>query len=330
MKKWLGIDLFANPEALFLLLIIPAYLFWYIRFYQKQRLFIRLSYDPMAIDRKKYNLSFLRYIPRFLQLTALALLIFAVARPQSADEVVNEKVEGIDIMLLLDISGSMESTDYPPNRLEVAKSNAIRFIQGRQKDKIGLVLFSSEALSHSPLTLDYSFLERLIQRVQFGMLPPSGTALGEALATGINRMEQSDNGSKVMIMLTDGANNTGRLDPLTAAKLAAENKIKTYVIGMGKRDYSRVSNRGEPIQDLDEETLQKIASITGGNFYRASDPKRLQQIFSEISQLETRKIQNISYRHVQDRYPIFVKLGIILLGLSFLLMLTFVYNPLEQ
>ncbi|MCI4667221.1 MAG: VWA domain-containing protein [Bacteroidia bacterium] len=331
MKKWLGIDLFANPEALFLLLLIPLYLFWYIRFYQKQRLVIRLSYDPLSLEKRKYNLSLLRLLPRLLQLGAIALMIIAVARPQSADEVINEKVEGIDIMLLLDISGSMESDDYPPSRLEVAKSNAVRFIKGRKQDRIGLVLFAAEALSYSPLTLDHSYLSRQVRQVSFGMISPQGTAIGEALAAGINRMEYSENGSKVMILLTDGANNAGQLSPISAAKLANERGIRTYAIGMGRRStVTKAADNNLPLPDLDEKTLRKIAQITGGNFYRASDPTRLQQIFTEISQLETRKIQNISYRHVQDRYPIFVKMAIIILGISFLLMLTFIYNPLEQ
>lgn len=330
MKKWLGIDLFANPEALFLLLLIPLYLFWYIRYYQKQRLVIRLSYDPDSLEKNRYNLAFMRLLPRLLQLVAVALMIIAVARPQSADEVINEKVEGIDIMLLLDISGSMESDDYPPSRLEVAKSNAIRFIKGRKQDRIGLVLFAAEALSYSPLTLDHSYLIRQVNQVSFGMIAPQGTAMGEALAAGINRMEYSENGSKVMILLTDGANNAGQISPVSAAQLASEKGIRTYAIGMGRRTVSKTADSNPQLPDLDEYTLQKIAELTGGNFYRASDPTRIQQIFTEISQLETRKIQNISYRHVQDRYPIFVKMAIIILGISFLLMLTFIYNPLEQ
>ena len=330
MKRWLGIDLFANPEALFLLLLIPLYLFWYIRFYQKQRLVIRLSYDPNSLEKAKYNMSFLRLLPRLLQLGAIGFMIIAVARPQSADEVINEKVEGIDIMLLLDISASMEADDYPPSRLEVAKSNAIRFIKGRKQDRIGLVLFAAEALSYSPLTLDHSYLIRQVGQVSFGMISPQGTALGEALAAGINRMAYSENGSKVMILLTDGANNVGQLSPISSAQLASEKGIRTYAIGMGKRTMTKTSGSDIVVPDLDEGTLQKIADMTGGKFYRASDPTRLQQIFTEISQLETRKIQNISYRHVQDRYPIFVKMAIIILGISFLLMLTFIYNPLEQ
>lgn len=330
MKRWLGIDLFANPEALFLLLLIPLYFFWYIRFYQKQRLVIRLSYDPGSLDKKRYNLAFLRLLPRLLQLAAVGLMIIAVARPQSADEVINEKVEGIDIMLLLDISGSMEADDYPPNRLEVAKSNAIKFIKGRKQDRIGLVLFAAEALSYSPLTLDHSYLIKQVSQVSFGMIAPQGTALGEALAAGINRMESSENGSKVMLLLTDGANNAGQVSPISAAQLAREKGIRTYAIGMGRNAVSKTSGGDQTLPDLDENTLYRIAEITGGNFYRASDRLRLQQIFTEISQLETRKIQNISYRHVQDRYPIFVKMAIIILGISFLLMLTFIYNPLEQ
>jgi len=152
LKTWLGIDLFANPEALLLLLLIPAYLFWYWRYYRRQRLVIRLSYDPVKLKPPKIDLSFLRQVPRLLRVGALALLIVAIARPQTADEVTQRKAEGIDIVLALDVSGSMEADDFVPNRLEVAKFNARSFVEGRSSDQIGLVLFAAEALSYAPLS----------------------------------------------------------------------------------------------------------------------------------------------------------------------------------
>ncbi|MEM9983667.1 MAG: VWA domain-containing protein, partial [Bacteroidota bacterium] len=304
MKTWLGIDLFANPEALLLLTLIPAYLFWYARYYRRQRLVIRLSYDPVKLKKPTLDLAMLRHLPRALQLMAIAMLVIAIARPQAADEVSQRKAEGIDIVIALDVSGSMEADDFAPNRLEVAKRNAKAFIQGRNSDQIGLVLFASEALSYAPISLDHAFLERLVDDVDFGMLPRQGTAMGNAIATSINRLGSGSNPSQVIILLTDGANNQGEIDPISAAKLAREKNIRIYSIGIGRELYQLVSG-GNTESDLDEATLKRIADITSGKFYRATAPERLKSIFEEISQLETGQVQDLSYRIVQDRYPIF-------------------------
>lgn len=338
MKTWLGIDLFANEEALLLLLLIPLYLFWYLRFYRQQRLVIRLSYDPVEMGQPRVNLTFLRWLPRGLQLLALALLILAIARPQSADEVVQRKTEGIDIMITLDVSGSMEADDFSPNRLAVAKQTAVSFIEERSSDQIGLVIFAQNALTYAPLTLDHEYLARVVRSIDFGLLARQGTAIGTAVAMSLNRLEESNNPSQVIVLLTDGANNRGNIDPITAAKLAGKRGIRIYSIGIGQPLYQTAAADAEetdvpdfiPGQDLDEETLQSMASLTGGRFFRATNPHRLQEIFGEIATLETGEVEDLSYRIVQDRYPIFVKIAIILLGISFLLMLTFVYNPLEQ
>lgn len=332
MRSWLGIDLFANPEALLLLLMIPMYLFWYIRYYQRQRLVIRLSYDPGNLGQVKNYYASLRWLPRMFQLLALALIILAIARPQSADEVIQEQVEGIDIMLVLDISASMELRDLSPNRLKVAKDNAITFVQSRKQDRIGLVVFASEALTYAPLTLDHDLLINLIKGLNTRMIQNSGTALGQAIAMGITRMqvEEEEARSSVMVLLTDGANNRGAIDPISAAKLARESNIRIYTIGIGNPDYQFAAQQTESTVPLNEQPLKRVANLTGGAYYRVKDPYRLQQIFAEISQLETRQIEAISYRQVQDRYPVFIKFAILFLGLSFLLMLTFVYNPLEQ
>ena len=328
MNGILGINSFANPEALILLLLIPLYLFWYMRYYQKQRLVIRMSYDPDQFQQPSRNLTWLRILPRSLTLLSLALLIIAIARPQSARSVLEREVEGIDIMLLLDVSGSMEAQDYLPNRLEVAKETAISFIEGRENDQIGLVLFASEALSYTPLTLDHDFLNRMISSVSFNLLPRQGTAIGTAVAMGINRMRTSESPSKIMVLLTDGANNRGEIDPLTAAKLAASFNIKLYCIGIGQLATAASSRQDEP--DLDEATLRQMGALTNGNYYRVSNARGLQQVFQEISRLETRAMPDVRVLQVQDQYPLFVKAAIIVLALSFLSMLSFMYNPLEQ
>jgi Ca-activated chloride channel family protein len=330
LESLFNIDHFAAPEALFLLLLIPAYLFWYFRYFQKQRLVIRLSYDPARMQNTpRFSLTLMRIFPRLLQLTALAMMIVAVARPQVAREVQTRLTEGIDIMLLLDTSGSMKTGDFVPNRLEVAKRTAVNFIEGRPGDRIGLVLFAQDAYSYAPLTLDHDYLKQLIKDINHRTLPPQGTAIGSAIATGINRMRASENASRIMILLTDGANNRGLIDPLTAARLAEEYSIRLYCIGVGQPQTSTVNASNQGVE-LDEATLKRMAALTGGTYFRATRPERLQEVFGTISQLETRPIEEDIYRHVKDRYPMFLKMAMVLLGLSFLSMLTFVYNPLEQ
>lgn len=330
MKSLLGIDLFANPEALLLLLMIPVYIFWYMRYFRKQRLVIRLSYDPTLLRKPGINLSFLRMVPRVLQLLGITFLILAIARPQSSRDIVEIVSPGVDIMLLLDTSGSMEADDFPPDRLTAAKETATAFIDGRKNDRIGIVLFAENALSYAPLTLDYDLLKKMISAIGFNTLPMQGTAMGQAVAVGINRMRDSDNPSKIMVLLTDGANNRGEIDPISASRLAASFGIRIYCIGIGKPQGSITPASQGQSADLDEETLMTMAGNTGGKFFHASDPQRLRQIFEEISEMEKAEIRESVYREVSDHYPLFVKIGIILLGLSFLMMLSFIYNPLEQ
>ncbi|MDX2249286.1 MAG: VWA domain-containing protein [Bacteroidia bacterium] len=330
MKSFLGIDHFANPEALILLLIIPMYLFWYIRYFRRQRLVIRLSYDPTKLQRPKVNLAFLRILPRALQLIGLTLIILAIARPQTSREIVENQSPGVDIMLLLDTSGSMETTDFIPNRLEAAKENAISFIDGRQNDQIGIVLFAENALSYTPLTLDYDLLRKMIEGINFNILPMQGTAMGQAVAVAINRMRDSENPSRIIVLLTDGANNRGEIDPITASRLAASFNIRIYCIGIGNSSTpAQIAAQGGNT-GLDEETLRQMADNTGGKFFRATDPERMKAIFEEISNMEKAEIQEIVFRQVFDHYPGFLQAAIILIAFSFLLMLTFMYNPLEQ
>ena len=324
------IDTFANPEALLLLLLLPIYLFWYVRYYKKQRLVIRMSYDPTKLSKPGINLAFLRVLPRILQTLGLALIIVAIARPQSGRDITQRTEEGTDIVLILDTSGSMETEDFNPSRLEVAKETAANFINGRENDRIGLVLFAANALSYSPLTQDYDYLNRMIKSVRFDMVSKQGTAIGSAMAAAINRLRDSESSSRVIVLITDGANNSGEIDPITAARLANEFNIRTYCIGIGKKTYSRPGSSKVLDAELDEPTLERIASITNGKFFRVTDANGLESVFKEISAMEQSEIQEIQLREVSDHYHTFVKIAIILLGISFLLMLTFVYNPLEQ
>ncbi|MEM6264844.1 MAG: VWA domain-containing protein [Bacteroidota bacterium] len=328
MPQDFQIEYFAAPVYLTLLLLVPAYLVWYKLWFAPKRLIIHLSYDPNTLKRPKWNLTWLRHVPIVLQLLGISLLILALARPQSAQTLNIRNTQGIDIMLLLDTSGSMETQDFTPNRLEVAKKQAKRFVEGREGDRIGMVLFAEDAFSYAPLTLDYSLLFRLIDGINFTILPKQGTAIGSAIATGINRLKESESPSRIMILLTDGASNRGQIDPITAAKLAREFKVRIYCIGIGRAKNSG-SNPTPLNSELDEVTLKKIAQITDGTYFRADDKERLAGIFDSISKLEKQSITEENFRQVTDYYPIFLKIALGLLATSFLLMVTFVFNPLE-
>ena len=327
-----SINQFAHPEALLLLGLLPLYLIWYFFFFSKKRLEIKLSYDPTELQKPRFNISFLRHIPLIFQLLGIGLGVIALARPQHSHEQDLQKAEGIDIMLILDTSASMEATDFTPNRLDAAKQQALRFIDGRVEDRIGMVLFAQDAFSYAPLTLDYSLLKELIEDINFGSVPKQGTAIGQAIAVGINRLRDSEAPSRVMILLTDGANNRGQIDPLTAAKLAHDLGMKIYAIGIGKDEFTRYTPTGYRTfaSDLDEKTLKQIAKTAKGKYFRATEPEGLQQIFDEISQLEKVEIIQERYRKVNDRYTPFLLASLICLSIAFLSMVSFVYNPLEQ
>lgn len=316
---------FANPEAFFLLLVIPAYIVWYFVWFNKRRLVIPLSYDPVKLAKPKLRLAFLRWLPLVAQVAGIALLVVALARPQTSLEFKIRYSEGIDIMLVLDTSGSMETSDYWPNRLEVAKDKALEFIDGRLDDRIGLVLFAEDAFSYAPLTLDYKLLNKLIKQIHLNIMPNNGTAMGSAIAIAINRMKESESPSKVMILLTDGASNRGEIDPVTASKLASENKIKIYSVGVGKRDYG-----GSLSGALDEETLRKVAKNTGGDFFRSSDARGLEKIFDRISEMEKVEITEETKEDITDHYPKWLVYSLLCWLGSFLLMMLNLSNPLES
>ncbi len=332
MKTILDIDQFAYPWLLLLLAVIPIYLMWFFLYFNKKRLVIRLSYNPTKLKMPRTYLPTLRHVPLFFQLLGVAFLILALARPQSASEIVEKNAEGIDIMLVMDVSGSMEERDFEPNRLEVAKQNAIDFIKGRKGDRIGMVLFAEDAFSYAPLTLDYVWLQKMIQDIRFDIVPKQATAIGSAMAVAINRMRETNSPSKVMILFTDGENNKGEMKPIAAAYLAKKYNIKVYTIGIGKKAFVRSSFEGDKTvySDIDEASLKRIASITSGQYYRAEDAQTLKNIFTSISAMEKTEIQEDIYKDVQDLYPFFLKMGLISLGIAIILMLTFMYNPLEQ
>ena len=261
----------------------------------------------------------LRDIPAGLRLLALALFIVALARPQSVSSKENVSTEGIDIVLLIDISGSMLAEDFTPNRMGAAKQVAEEFIDGRTSDRIGLVIFSAESFTQCPLTTDYPVLKSLLKEVKSGMIE-DGTAIGLAIANGVNRLKDSKSKSRVMILLTDGVNNRGEIDPITAAKIAATYGIRVYTVGVGAQGEAPypvetpfgIQRRMIPA-DLDEKTLTAVADMTGGKYYRATENKKLKAIYKEIDQLERTRLEVTAYKRYSEKFYNWLFLGLVVL-----------------
>lgn len=260
----------------------------------------------------------LRNLPAILSLLALALALTALARPQLRDVTIERTAEGIDIVLVLDVSTSMTAQDFYPNRFEAAKVVAGDFIQGRVSDRIGLVVFAAQAYTQAPLTLDYPFLRRMLFDVRMGLIE-DGTAIGTALATATARLRESDSESKVIILLTDGQNNRGEIDPTTAAEVAHAIGVKIYAIGVGGEGGQAGGGIFGPfmqVPEVDEATLREVAAKTGGRYFRAADAEALRSIYEAISELERTEIEQTAYVDVEERYAWFLwpALAVILLN----------------
>jgi Ca-activated chloride channel family protein len=304
---------------------------WFLSYQLKQKLTIALPEQKIKSDL----ISLLRIVPEVLFAAIIALLIVALARPQTSNEKVEQWTEGIDIMLVVDISRSMTIEDFKPNRLEAAKKVAKDFIAGRFQDRIGIVIFSGDAYSLAPLTTDYQLLNTYIDEISFDKIEASGTAIGSALAVATNRMRESDSKSKVVILLSDGDNTAGNIDPITAAEISHAYDIKIYTIGIGKegRVPSGRNLFGQTVYSentLDETTLRRIAEIGGGNFYRASENKALEDVFKLIDKFEKAEIKESRFKDTTDYYPIYLKWAILLLLLWLLLKSTFISNILKD
>ncbi|RPI05177.1 MAG: VWA domain-containing protein [Ignavibacteriae bacterium] len=299
---------FANPEFLWLLLLLPAigyYLWW-----NRRKLTLTLQFSSLRVfgNIPPTLRERLRHVPLALRLLAIAVFIVALARPQSVSDKQNISTEGIDIVLELDLSGSMLAEDFNPNRIEAAKQVASEFIDGRTNDRIGLVVFSAESFTQCPLTTDYPVLKNLLREVKNGMIA-DGTAIGLAIANGVNRLKDSKAKSKVMILLTDGVNNRGEIDPITAARIAATYGIRIYTVGVGAQGeapypvQTQFGIRRQLIPvDLDEKGLTQVAEMTGGKYYRATDNRKLKAIYKEIDQLERTKIEVTAYKRYTELY----------------------------
>ena len=286
-------------------------------------------------ELKKNKLSFLRFIPKILILTCLILLIISLSRPQKNNEKVEKWSDGIDIMLVLDISESMQIEDFKPNRLESAKDVAKKFVNGRFQDRIGLVVFSGESYSRCPLTTDYELLNTYIDDIDFTLIESRGTAIGSSIAVATNRMKESDAKSKVLILLSDGDNTAGNIDPITAAKIAKAYNVKIYSIAIGKegkvpfgKDFFGRTRYVE--NTLDEKNLREIAKISDGNFFRASDNESLEKIFKIIDTYEKAEVKENRYKETLDYYQYYLLWSIIIFILWLLLKNTFINNSLKD
>ena len=322
-----------KPVFLYLLAAVPVLflLRWFWRFFFNQKL-------PMAMVRsaiKSSPAAFLRFVPEVILMIVMALLLVALARPQKTNEKVEQWTEGIDIMIALDISQSMQIEDFQPNRLEAAKQVARDFIKGRVQDRIGLVVFSGDAFSLAPLSTDYDLLFSYLNEINFDMIENRGTAIGSALAVSTNRMRESTSKSKVCILISDGENTAGNIDPITAAELAAGYDIKVYTIVVGKEGLVPFGKDlfGRPNMvpnTLDETTMRKIAEIGGGEFFRVSDNQALGQVFSKIDRYEKAEIKETRFKDTSDYYHVYLMWALVLYLLWLLTKSTFLANALQD
>jgi Ca-activated chloride channel family protein len=313
MSWFKGIE-FAHPEFFWLFISIPLMVGWYI--WKQRQLQGNLSVP---------TLKGFRHYAIVLRCLAVAALVVALARPQSSLSWQNSTTEGIDIVIASDISGSMLAEDFKPNRLEAGKEIAIDFIKGRPDDRIGLVVFSGESFTQCPLTIDHSVLINMYADIKNGMIT-DGTAIGMGLATAVNRLRGSEAKSKVVILLTDGSNNSGSIPPITAAEIAKQFKVRVYTVGLGTNGFAPypvqtpmgVQYQRMPVV-IDEVTLSKIASITGGKYFRATNNATLKDIYTQIDKLEKAKIDVTQYRKKTEMFLPWAIIALVLLSLEFIL-----------
>ena len=323
---------FAEPLFLYFLAVVPAMVVFYILKQQKATASLRIpGIQPFAGAELTFR-HYLRHVLFLFRVLAIALLIIVLARPQATDRFQDVSTEGIDIVLTLDISGSMLARDFRPDRLEASKNVATEFISGRPYDRIGLVVFSGESFTQCPLTTDHAVLINLLREIQSGMIE-DGTAIGNGLATAINRIKDSKAKSKVIILLTDGVNNKGEIAPATAADIAKTYGIRVYTIGVGTQGmapYPVQTPFGTQYQnmpvEIDEDILKDIAQSTGGKYFRATDNNKLVQVYKEIDNLEKSKIDVRQFSRKEEKYLVLAIVAFCLLSLELLLRNTIFRN----
>ena len=323
---------FAEPHFLYLLLVIPALIAFYILKQQKANASFRMPGLQQFKGSGNNFRFYLRHVLFALRTIAIGILIVILARPQSTDSFQNVSTEGIDIILALDISGSMLARDFKPDRLEASKNVATEFISGRPYDRMGLVVFSGESFTQCPLTTDHAVLINLLREIQSGMIK-DGTAIGMGLATAVNRIKDSEAKSKVIILLTDGVNNMGEIAPATAAGIARSFGIRVYTIGIGTRGMAPYPVRtpfGIQYQnmrvEIDESVLQHIAAETGGKYFRATDNDKLVQVYAEIDKLEKSKIDVRQFSRKEEEYLVPAIIAFCIIALELLVRYTILRN----
>ena len=322
---------FLNPEYFFGLILIPLIILWF--YFNKNKINTSLKFSN--IEGFSGNTKFyknLKFFLRFLRVLSFVLVIISLARPQIIDESIRiKKNSGIDIMIAIDVSASMLAKDLKPNRLQALKNVAEEFIKNRPSDRIGLVEYAGESYTKTPLTLDKNIILRSLSEIKYNNIIEGGTAIGMGLATCVNRIKDSKSISKVIILLTDGINNAGFIDPVTAAELAKEFNIKIYSIGLGTNGLALspigIDDRGKfnyanVKVEIDEELLTQISEMTGGKYFRATNNSRLKQIYDDINKLEKTDIEEFKYFSVSEKYRYFLLPAILLIGFDLIIRLT--------
>ncbi|EKY07359.1 N-terminal double-transmembrane domain protein [Capnocytophaga sp. oral taxon 332 str. F0381] len=326
--------IFAHPQFFWLLLLLPLMILWHFFWDKKSKPSVTIS-STVAFKRAKSLYNQLYHLLFLLRIIAIALLIIALARPQTRSESAKTKItEGIDIVMAIDVSASMLSQDLKPNRFEALKKVASQFVKDRPNDRIGLVIYAGESYTKTPVTSDKSIILNALSELTYGQIE-DGTAIGMGLATAVNRLKESKAKSRVIILLTDGVNNTGFIDPQTAAELAAEYGIKVYTVGIGTNGMAlspyalnidgSIIYRMQQV-DIDEPLMKKIAKTTNGRYFRATNNQKLQQIYDEINQMETTKVEEFKYTEVDEKFRLWVLIAGVLLLLEFLLKHTLFRN----
>jgi Ca-activated chloride channel family protein len=320
---------FMHPHFLWLLLVLPAALYWHYFIKNQQEVAIKIS-STEGLSTKKSLLIKLRPFLYVLKLLSLGFIIIALARPRNTQKSsYTDNTSGIDIVIATDVSGSMLATDFKPNRLEAIKEVAYNFIQKRTNDRMGLVVYAGESYTRTPVTSDKAMLLNCLKEVQYnGMVLQDGTAIGIGLATAINRLKDSKTKSKIIILLTDGVNNLGSLDPISAAEIAKTYGIKVYTVGVGTNGMANFpvakdANGNIVFQpqkvEIDEKLMQEIATITNGKYFRATDNKKLEAIYDEIDRLEKSKISENRFMMFDEQFRPWLLIGLFLLASEMIL-----------
>ena len=309
--KLFSLESYANPEWFWSFLLIPVLITIY--YFKELHDHVNFKYSSSKGFGKKSPLTYLRHIPFSLVIIAFSAFIIALARPQDAKSWEETKTQGIDMIVAMDISSSMNAPDFKPNRLEASKKIAAEFINTRPNDRFGLVVFAAESYTQCPLTIDHDRITELFQDVRMGVLE-DGTAIGSGLATSIKRLKDSEAKSKVIVLLTDGENNAGSVSPKTAAELASTFDIKVYTIGIGKENFQYQQGRYIYKTQIDNDALNNIAKITGGKYYRAESANALKNIYEEIDKLEKTELASLKYYRKTELFLPFVLLGVLLLS----------------